>query len=211
MNEETGLRERKKRRTREALSRTAIELFLERGFDQVSVAEVAAVAEVSKPTLFRYFPAKEDLVLHGIADHQGEAARVVRARAPRQSPLEALRSHFHARLDAHDPITGLCDNPAVLAFRDLIYSTPGLVARLTLYSAQDQRELSGALREVEATDEVTAGLAAAQIIAVQQILAYDNWQRLAAGHSADAALPAAHADAERAYDLLGTGLASQGL
>ncbi|MCZ9345440.1 TetR/AcrR family transcriptional regulator, partial [Streptomyces sp. TRM76130] len=67
---ETGLRERKKRRTYQVLSDTAVRLFTERGFDAVSVAEVAAAAEVSKPTLFRYFPAKEDLVLYRIADHE---------------------------------------------------------------------------------------------------------------------------------------------
>ncbi len=62
-----GLRERKKQRMFQTLSDVAIGLFLERGFDAVSVAEVAAAAEVSKPTLFRYFPAKEDLVLHRVA------------------------------------------------------------------------------------------------------------------------------------------------
>ncbi|MFC5147847.1 TetR/AcrR family transcriptional regulator [Streptomyces aureoversilis] len=210
MNEETGLRERKKQRTRQTLSETAIALFLERGFDKVSVAEVAAAAEVSKPTLFRYFPAKEDLALHRIADHQGEAARVVRERDSGTAPLAALRAHFHARLDAHDPVTGLCDVPAVLAFRDMLYSTPSLQARLMRYAAEDERALAEALAEAGA-DEVTAGLAAAQIIAVHHVLARDNWRRLASGRSTVAVLGAAHADAERAYDLLGAGLAGQGL
>ncbi|QLE74130.1 TetR family transcriptional regulator [Streptomyces rectiverticillatus] len=210
MNEETGLRERKKQRTRQTLSETAIALFLERGFDQVSVAEVAAAAEVSKPTLFRYFPAKEDLALDRIADHQGEAARVVRDRAPGAAPLAALRAHFHARLDARDPITGLCDAPEVLAFRDMLYSTPSLQARLMRYAADDERALAEALAEAGA-EEVTARLAAAQVIAVHHVLARDNWRRLASGRSTDAVVGAAHADAERAYDLLGAGLAGQGL
>ncbi|MEU7043123.1 TetR family transcriptional regulator [Streptomyces varsoviensis] len=145
MSEETGLRERKKQRTRRTLSDTAIGLFLEHGFDQVSVADVAAAAEVSKPTLFRYFPAKEDLVLERIADHQGESARVVRDRAPGQSPLAALRAHFHARLDAHDPITGLSDNPAARAYTDLLFTTPSLLARLLSYTDRDADELTSAL------------------------------------------------------------------
>ncbi|MDW8810526.1 TetR family transcriptional regulator, partial [Streptomyces scabiei] len=82
---ETGLRERKKRRMYERVSEIAIRLFLEKGFDAVSVAEVAAAAEISKPTLFRYFPAKEDLVLHRIADHEDETARVVAGRAEGES------------------------------------------------------------------------------------------------------------------------------
>lgn len=81
-----SLRERKKQLTYEAVSEAAIAMFLERGFDKVSVAEVAAAADISKPTLFRYFPAKEDLVLHRFADHEDEAARVVAARADDESP-----------------------------------------------------------------------------------------------------------------------------
>ncbi len=124
---ETGLRERKKRRMYEVVSDVAVRLFLEKGFDAVSVAEVAAAAEISKPTLFRYFPAKEDLVLYRIADHEGEAARVVaEGEGP---PVEALRRHFLEGLERNDPVTGLNDHPQVLAFHALLYGTPSLVAR----------------------------------------------------------------------------------
>src|SRR5690606_12551135 len=88
MGDEGGLRERKKRQMYRRLSDTAIGLFLERGYEQVTVADVAAAVDVSKPTLFRYFPAKEDLVLHRLADHVGEAGRVVAGRPAGQSPLE---------------------------------------------------------------------------------------------------------------------------
>lgn len=205
MTDETGLRERKKQRTRQALSDTAIELFLKHGFDQVSVADVAAAVEVSKPTLFRYFPAKEDLALHRIADHQGEAARVVAGRAAGQSPLGALRAHYHARLDAHDPITGLNDHPVVRAFNDMLYGTPSLLARLVRYAERDEELLAGALLE-PGGDALTAGLAAAQIITVHHRLAQENWRKLAGGRALAEALPEAHADADRAYDLLGEGL-----
>ncbi|MQY40464.1 hypothetical protein SRB17_84970 [Streptomyces sp. RB17] len=57
-----GLRARKKERTRDAIGDAAVSLLLERGFDRVSVNDIAAAAEISKPTLFRYFPTKEDLV-----------------------------------------------------------------------------------------------------------------------------------------------------
>ncbi|GGP49534.1 TetR/AcrR family transcriptional regulator [Streptomyces abikoensis] len=206
MTDETGLRERKKQRTRQALSDTAIELFLKHGFDQVSVADVAAAVEVSKPTLFRYFPAKEDLALHRIADHQGEAARVVAGRAAGQSPLGALRAHYHARLDAHDPITGLNDHPVVRAFNDMLYGTPSLLARLVRYAERDEELLAGALLETGRGDALTAGLAAAQIITVHHRLAQENWQKLASGRAIGDALVEAHADADRAFDLLGAGL-----
>jgi AcrR family transcriptional regulator len=75
----------------------------------VSVADIAATAEVSKPTLFRYFTAKEDLVLHRIADHNGEAARVVRDRQLGVSSLTALHQHFRAGLDRRDPAEACVD------------------------------------------------------------------------------------------------------
>ncbi|MCA6096068.1 TetR/AcrR family transcriptional regulator [Streptomyces sp. SCA3-4] len=209
MTDEQGLRERKKQRTRQALSDTAIELFLRRGFEKVSVADVAAAVEVSKPTLFRYFPAKEDLALHRIADHQGEAARVVSDRVPGQAPLAALRAHFHARLDAHDPITGLNDDARVRAFNDMLYTTPSLLARLVRYSDRDEELLAGALVEAGDGDGLTARLAAAQIVTVHRRLAEENWRKLAEGRAIGDALVEAHADADRAYDLLGAGLGAE--
>ena len=94
MPSEPGLRERKKARTHHAISEAAIALFLQRGYDAVSVSEIAAAAEVSKRTLFSYFPSKDELVLHRFADHQDEAARVVRGRPPGVSPLDALLLPF---------------------------------------------------------------------------------------------------------------------
>ena len=78
-----GPRKRSKRRMGEPVAASISGAsVLAHGFDHVSVTDIAATAEVSKPTLFRYFPTKEDLVLHRIADHQGEAARVVCDRQP---------------------------------------------------------------------------------------------------------------------------------
>jgi AcrR family transcriptional regulator len=197
-----GLRERKKQRTRQLLSETAIRLFLERGYDAVSVAEVAAAADVSKPTLFRYFPSKEDLVLHRFADHQDEAARVVTARKEGESPLVALRRHFLDGLDRRDPVTGLCDDPAVIAYQRLLYGTPSLVARLAGWQERSERVLAAALGGAA----VQARLAAGQIAAVRRILAEENVRRIADGESADAVAPDAREAAELAFRQLATGL-----
>ena len=196
---EPGLRERKKQRMYQDVSDIAVRLFLERGFDAVSVAEVAAEAGISKPTLFRYFPAKEDLVLHRIADHETEAARIVTA-AP-AGPLAALRRHFLDGLDRADPVTGLNGHPQVLAFHTLLYGTPALVARAYGHLERSEAALAEALG-----GDLDARLAAGQIIAVQRILAQDNWRRSAAGEAVEAVRPDAVRAAERAFDRLEAGL-----
>ncbi|WP_329273558.1 TetR family transcriptional regulator [Streptomyces sp. NBC_01451] len=206
---EIGLRERKKRQTYQNVSDIAIGLFLEKGFDAVSVAEIAAMAGISKPTLFRYFPAKEDLVLHRFADHEDEAARVVRAaRADTGagagagvSPVDALRRHFLDGLSREDPVTGLNDAPGVLAFHGLLYGTPSLVARAYEYQQRSEAALAAALGGT-----LTARLAAGQIIAVQRILAQENWRRIAAGESVEAVRGDAIAAAEGAFGQLEAGL-----
>ncbi|WP_318208492.1 TetR/AcrR family transcriptional regulator [Streptomyces sp. SJL17-1] len=202
-----GLRERKKERTRQALSDAAVALFLERGFDAVSVAEVAAAAEVSKPTLFRYFPAKEDLVLHRFADHEDESARVVAAgRRAGTAPLDALSAHLLDGLARRDPVTGLCDHPSVLAYLRLLYGTPALVGRLHAYRVRSEAALADALAAGAEGDPLLARLAAGQIVTVLRILAEENTARIAAGETADAVEADAVAAAGRAFRALREGL-----
>ncbi|MFJ9620906.1 TetR/AcrR family transcriptional regulator [Streptomyces sp. NPDC101181] len=200
-----GLRERKKRLTCEAVSGAAVAMFLERGFDKVSVAEVAAAADISKPTLFRYFPTKEDLVLHRFADREDESAKVVAGRAPGETPLDALRRHFLDALDRRDPLTGLCDAPQVLAFLRLLYGTPSLVARLHAYRTRSETALARALGGT-----VPDRLAAGQIIAVLRVLALENWRRIDTGESGDRVYPGAVRSAEEAFVQLRTGLEGPG-
>ncbi|MEV0395275.1 TetR family transcriptional regulator [Polymorphospora rubra] len=208
MGDQMGLRERKKQRTFDAVSTLAIDMFLERGFDNVSVSDIAAAAEISKPTLFRYFRSKEDLALHRLADHAREAARVVSTRADTQSPLAAVHQHFVDGLARRDPVTGLNDQPEVLAYHDMVFSTPSLSARVGEFQVRDEQSLAGALAP-SAPDALTARLAAAQILAVQRVLARDNWQRLRSGESAADLHPAAIEAADRAFEQLRTGIQLQ--
>lgn len=206
-----GLRERKKERTRQAIADTAIGMFLSRGFDQVSTADVAAAVEVSKPTLFRYFPTKEDLVVHRFADHIGEHARVVRARPAGERPLAAVQRHFREGLERRDPVTGLCDDPQVLAFHRLVFETPALVARLAEIGARDVEELAAAFAEaLPGARGARARLIAVQVVAVHQSLARANWGRLAGGRSADDVYSEALAEADDAFALLGDGATPAG-
>ena len=194
MIQPAGLRARKKARTRDAIADAAISLFLAHGFDQVSVNDIAAAAEVSKPTLFRYFATKEDLVLHRFADHNGEAARVVSDRQPGVSPMAALHHHFRAGLDRHEPVTGLNDHPEVVAFHRLVFTTPSLAGRLTRYMLEDEVALADALGP-----GIEARLRAAQVLAVQRVLARANWQKIADGRTASDVHSEAVADADLAF------------
>ncbi|HEV3361191.1 MAG TPA: TetR family transcriptional regulator [Pseudonocardiaceae bacterium] len=207
MDEPSGLRERKKQRTHQAISDAAIALFLDRGFDAVSVRDVAEAAEVSKRTVFKYFPTKEDLVLHRVADHEDESARVVRYREPGQSPLDALLAHFVAGLWNGDAITGISDNPQVRQVYELITGTPALAERLLRYAARGEAALTTALAEVD-FDPIRPALTAAAIIAVQRTLSETNQRLITSGTRAAARLPDAITEAERAFALLRDGFGS---
>jgi AcrR family transcriptional regulator len=77
-----GLRERKKRETRDAIAAAALALFLERGYDAVTVVDVAVAANVSEKTVFNYFATKEDLVFANAEEKLFERAEAIRLREP---------------------------------------------------------------------------------------------------------------------------------
>jgi len=118
-----GLRERKKARTREAIQEHALALFAERGYDQTTVEAIAAAAEVSPSTFFRYFPTKEDVVLHDRYDPLLLAA--FRAQPPELTPIAALR------VTAHEVFGALAEQEVARERQRavLILSVPELRAR----------------------------------------------------------------------------------
>jgi AcrR family transcriptional regulator len=85
-------RARKKAQTREHVRGTAHALFAERGFDEVTVADIARTADVALQTVFNHFPTKEGLFFDGRTPWVADPARAVRERAPGVSPLTALRA-----------------------------------------------------------------------------------------------------------------------
>jgi AcrR family transcriptional regulator len=89
---ELGLRERKKLRTREAIATVALELFAERGYQQTTVAEIAEAAEVSKGTLFAYFPSKEEIVFADTLPLRDQLCYELRHRSNGLSAVDTLRA-----------------------------------------------------------------------------------------------------------------------
>jgi len=89
---ELGLRERKKLRTREAIATVALDLFAERGYQQTTVAEIAEAAEVSKGTLFAYFPSKEEIVFADTSPLRDQLCHELRHRNNGLSAVDTLRA-----------------------------------------------------------------------------------------------------------------------
>ncbi|WP_131741655.1 TetR/AcrR family transcriptional regulator [Actinomadura roseirufa] len=117
-----GRRERKKAATRKAIADTALELFLERGYEQVGVREIAEAADVSVSTLFNHFPGgKEALVFDEDADHEAALVRAVTDRPPGRSVPEALRVHLTEFLTSANAL-----DPRLGAYQRLIRETPAL-------------------------------------------------------------------------------------
>jgi AcrR family transcriptional regulator len=92
MEAATGLRERKKARTREAIVRAAFDLFEERGFEGTTVADIAEAAEIAPRTFFSYFPSKDDVVFHDFEEKFAELGDLLREREPGTNAFDALRA-----------------------------------------------------------------------------------------------------------------------
>ncbi|AUI59741.1 TetR/AcrR family transcriptional regulator [Amycolatopsis sp. BJA-103] len=118
--ETPGRRERKKAATRQALADAALDLFLERGYDQVSIRDIAEAADVSTTTLFKHFPGKEALVFDESQGREERLIAAVRERAAGQSIVEALREYV---LATWLPLT---EHPQYAEFTELVNSTPAL-------------------------------------------------------------------------------------
>jgi AcrR family transcriptional regulator len=109
MEMEMGLRERKKEQTRQLIAETAWRLFADRGFEQVTVAEVARQAQVAVATVFNYFPAKEDLFYYRLEAFGARLVDAVSARTEGEPVLVAFKRHLLesggllAQVEAGDP------------------------------------------------------------------------------------------------------------
>jgi AcrR family transcriptional regulator len=141
-----GLRERKKEHTRAAIAHAAVGLFLERGYDQVSIADIAAAAGVAKMTVTNYFPAKEDLVISAGASVVPDLAGVVRNRRAGETVLGALLRFVRAELDRRAEWTALHDG--VTQFTRMSMASTALSEAFARRWDGLQADLARALEEV---------------------------------------------------------------
>ncbi|MFI8520382.1 TetR/AcrR family transcriptional regulator [Streptomyces sp. NPDC085481] len=140
-----GLRERKKRQTKQRISDIATGLFLERGFAAVTVAEIAEAADVSVNTVYNYFPAKEDLFLDRMEGITHRLARMIRGRDAGESATRAVLREIRGHVTAVSPAYGLMDG--FDAFMRVIEDAPTLKARLFYLQTEVREATVTALRE----------------------------------------------------------------
>ncbi|MGI5167089.1 TetR/AcrR family transcriptional regulator [Spirillospora sp. CA-253888] len=195
-----GLRALKKAQTRENISHQATRLFLERGFDKVTIADVAAAAQVAKMTVTNYFPRKEDLALDLHEAFVASLATTVRGRAAGESALAALRRAFLASVAAHDPVIGFSGEP----FARMITESPALVARLREFHEEREDALAAALAEETGAGphDVPPRLAAAQLGGAHRVLFNETLRRTLDGQDHEEIAAALAEDGAAAFDLL---------
>ena len=191
-----GLRERHRKRTAADLEEAALALFCEKGFDAVTIDDIAAAADVSRRTFFRYFASKEDVILSDHPKRLDELAAALNRRPADEPALTALR---HAILSLAGSFEEQRDH--MLARFRLITTTPALEARSLCLQRNWETSVTAMLAArmgVDPAEDLRPGVVAATTMSAMRI-ATANW--LAAGGQDD--LPKIVADA---LDLLDGGL-----
>jgi len=191
-----GLRERHRRRTAAELEEAALALFTEKGFDAVTIDDIAAAADVSRRTFFRYFASKEDVILSDHPKRLGELQVALDRRPDDEPALTALR---HAILSLADRFEEQRDH-MLRRFR-LVTTTPALEARSLCLQRNWETSVTAMLAErmgVDPAKDLRPGVVAATTMAAMRV-ATVNW--LAGGGQGD--LPAIVA---ASLDLLDGGL-----
>jgi AcrR family transcriptional regulator len=205
-----GLRERKKAQTRQLIADTAWRLFADRGFERVTVAEVAREAQVAVATVFNYFPTKEDLFFSRLEAFGADLVDAVAGRAPGEPALAAFRRQLLgaggllAQVEAGDEQA----LERLQTMNRLIAASPALQAREQQAFAHTAAALADRLAADTgaAPGDLDAQVAANALVGVQRALVAYTRRRILtdpqpAGLAADV-----RAFAERAFALLESGL-----
>ncbi|MEU0448264.1 TetR/AcrR family transcriptional regulator [Streptomyces tendae] len=176
-----GLRERKKRQTRQYISDVATGLFLARGFEAVTVAEVADAANVSVNTVYNYFPAKEDLFLDRSKGVVDRLSRWVRGRRDGESAAYAVLRELRDEVESVSPRVGLMDGYA--AFMKVVHESPALRSRMWAIGQEVLVNLEETLREETGApaEDPLPGLMAGQINWLHGTVMVEIGHRMVAG------------------------------
>ena len=203
-----GLRERKKRQMHETIRAVAMDLFQARGFDTVTIADVARAADVSEKTIFNYFPTKEDLVFQ--ADERRAALiAAIRDRPEGESlvaPFRRTTSEFLDRVES-DPVDSIVLVPRLVA------ASTTLRNRLFL----GWEDVAAVLAPVIAdgvgapADDLVAAVVARTLAWTHRLTFRAAFSRLLAGEDQRVVADELRREARRTYDTLEGGLAGYGV
>jgi AcrR family transcriptional regulator len=207
---ELGLRERKKRRTRQQIFDAAQRLFAERGFDAVTVAEIARAAEVSEVTVFNYFPTKEDLFYGGMQFFEEQLIDAVRGRARGVSAVSAFRDRL---LEGADRLASRETASTIRKGAQAISKSPALRARERDIVDRYTRELALVLagETGAAEDDVEATGAAGALMVIHRMLVERVRKRVLAGRRSSDLVEDYRSQARRAFRRLEQGLGNYAL
>ncbi len=154
MSEQPGRRERKREETRRAIADAAMRLFVERGFDEVTVAEVAEAADVSVNTVFNYFRTKEELFFGSQETSEFGLDRVARDRKPGEPVVAFLRRHLSESIETfRDASRGRDDHARGAALRRLLQGSPALQIRVAHHARSSARSAEDSLAAALAEDQ----------------------------------------------------------
>lgn len=197
---DVGLRELKKQETRQLISDQATVLFIEKGFEETTIAEIAAAARVAKKTVTNYFPRKEDLALDQHEEFTNGLAKAVSSRKAGESALAALRRTFLAAVAEHSPVIGFTGP----VFAKMVLESPTLTARLRELHELREAALATylATETGAAEDDVTPIMAAAELNAIDRVLFREVLRRSHAGESNEDIAEALTKATNQAFDLL---------
>jgi AcrR family transcriptional regulator len=203
----TGLRERRKQEARQAISGVAMAQFAAKGFDEVTISQVADAAGVSKMTVTNYFPRKEDLVFDRAEVIIRSLADAVAARAPGESLLAAIRRDYAERIAAGDVTLGV----PTATFARMVQNSPVLTSRGREIADLREQALADAIAAETGVDDAQQRIVAAQLASVHRVLFAEGARRILAGQPRNEICQVLAVAARRAFELLEPSLGGYGV
>ena len=203
-----GLRARKKRVARQAIAATARRLFAERGFDAVTVAEVAAAADVSEKTVFNYFPTKEDLAFAGREQGLMQLVADIRERPPGTPVIDVFRALTAMVIDV---LVARGDEELLTAAK-IIRHSPTLQERLTAGWESGAAAVTAAIAETSgaADDDLVPAIVARTLWWTHRSIVLVALHGLLAEEDREQLVVRLRVAADRAYAQLAGGLGEYG-
>lgn len=196
----SGLRERKKQQTRQLIAKTARELFAERGFEAVTVTDIARAADVSPQTVFNYFPTKEDLFYSRLEAFEHELVDAIRNRPPDEPVLDAFARFI---LAAQGPME---DTERLRTVTRVITESPSLLARERQVLDHYASVLARMIAEETGDESIEPLVTAYALIGLHRALIEHVRRRVLDGATASEIAQSVRAEAERGIALLRRGL-----